>query len=151
MAVFLLIFISCLVLGGGARQILLLHCHLAPFNQKANLFVVENNLPDRQTSLLPFLNPICKASLMKIFKTSRRNSGEIQSIGGNLIPTSGNPEISVFSFQKFSIPKVAWSRAITEAPEDSMEHEKSMRVRIRWHGIYSFPPQGLVYNLEQDT
>ena len=110
MAVFLLIFISCLVLGGGARQILLLHCHLAPFNQKANLFVVENNLPDRQTSLLPFLNPICKASLMKIFKISRRNSGEIQSIGGNLIPTSGNPEISVFSFQKFSIPK---SRMVT--------------------------------------
>ena len=70
--------------------------------EKANMSAVERNLPDRQTSLQPFLSPICKENLMEkeFCKTSRRNSGEIESIGGILIPISGNPEISVFLFQK---------------------------------------------------
>ena len=55
----------------------------------------------------------------EICKTSRRNSGEIESIGVILIPISGNLR-SVFLFQQAGIQETHMVTAITEAPKDSV-------------------------------
>ena len=70
--------------------------------EKANFSPGDRNLPDSKTSLQPFPGTAYIESLMEdgIYKTSRRHSGEIESIGGICIPVLDNPEVSIWLFQK---------------------------------------------------
>lgn len=69
--------------------------------EKANFSLENRNLPDRNVSSA-FPKPCLYRKLdeSRIYKTSRRHSGEIESIGGICIPVLGNPEVSICLFQK---------------------------------------------------
>lgn len=68
---------------------------------KANFSLKNRNLPDRNVSSA-FPKPCLYRKLDegRIYKTSRRHGGEIESIGGICIPVLGNPEVSICLFQK---------------------------------------------------
>lgn len=69
--------------------------------EKANFSLENRNLPDRNISSA-FPKPCLYRKLDEggIYKTSRRHSGEIESIGVICIPVLGNPEVSIYLFQK---------------------------------------------------
>lgn len=69
--------------------------------EKANVPLENRNPPDRNIS--PAFPKPClyrKLDGGGIYKTLRRHSGEIESIGGICIPVLGNPEVSICLFQK---------------------------------------------------
>ena len=94
--------------------------------EKANISLRDKNLPDSKTSLQPFPSTAYTESLMedRIYKTSRRHSWEIESIGGICIPVLDHPEVSIWLFQKVKIQvdHMLMGRYQTSEGSDFMSH-----------------------------